>query len=177
MELLYSYCQAKSDWNDEGESEHRDKNEIEEWDKFEDLFAPNGNYRKLLKLYVRKSRGVAAATRWAHTPGAMGVPRGEEGFQVKEDWSGNGSVAKKKCGPMAPEDGTKGKRAGQHGSADCQRMMNNFKELMKGMGIPLAEETTVGASTVLTFFGIEVDTVKMEARSPDEKKRVMIEVI
>ena len=37
------------------------------------------------------------------------------------------------------------------------------------LGIPMAPEKTVGPSTTLTFAGIELDTVLMEARLPQEK--------
>ena len=36
-------------------------------------------------------------------------------------------------------------------------------------GIPMAPEKTVGPSTTLAFAGIELDTVLMEARLPQEK--------
>ena len=37
------------------------------------------------------------------------------------------------------------------------------------LGIPIAPEKTVGASTTLAFAGIKLDTVLMEARLPQEK--------
>ena len=37
------------------------------------------------------------------------------------------------------------------------------------LGVPLAEEKTVGPSTVITFLGIELDAIKFEARFPQGK--------
>ena len=51
----------------------------------------------------------------------------------------------------------------------CQADMNNFLNLCEYLGVPVAEEKTVGPHTVLQFAGTTLDTVKQEARLPDDK--------
>ena len=51
----------------------------------------------------------------------------------------------------------------------CQHQLDTFLMLWSFLGIPMAPEKTVGPSTTLTFAGIELDTVLMEARLPQEK--------
>ena len=46
----------------------------------------------------------------------------------------------------------------------CSRELSLFLELCSYLGIPMAPEKTVGPSTVLSFAGIELDTVRSEAR-------------
>lgn len=50
----------------------------------------------------------------------------------------------------------------------------SFETLCQYVGIPLAPEKTEGPTTCLTFAGIELDTEKMEARLPVEKKEKAI---
>ena len=51
----------------------------------------------------------------------------------------------------------------------CQADLNSFLNLCEYLGVPIAEEKTVGPHTVLQFAGITLDTVKQEARLPDDK--------
>ena len=51
----------------------------------------------------------------------------------------------------------------------CQADLNSFLNLCEYLGVPMAEEKTVGPHTVLQFAGITLDTVKQEARLPDDK--------
>jgi len=51
----------------------------------------------------------------------------------------------------------------------CQHQLDTFLMLCSYLGIPLAPEKTVGPLTTLTLAGIELDTVLMEARLPQEK--------
>ena len=51
----------------------------------------------------------------------------------------------------------------------CTADMNAFISLCEQMGLPLAPETTQGPTTVLPFLGIILDTVRLEARLPDDK--------
>ena len=53
--------------------------------------------------------------------------------------------------------------------ASCQHQLDNFLMFYRYLGIPMAPEKTVGPSTTLAFAGIELDTVLMEARLPQEK--------
>lgn len=51
----------------------------------------------------------------------------------------------------------------------CSRELALFLELCSYLGIPITPEKTVGPSTVLSFAGIELDTVRSEARLPHDK--------
>lgn len=51
----------------------------------------------------------------------------------------------------------------------CKAYLEIFLEICSKIGIPMAPEKTVGPSTLLTFLGIELDTVRQEARLPLEK--------
>ena len=51
----------------------------------------------------------------------------------------------------------------------CQKQLDTFFMLCSYLGIPMAPERTVGPSTTIAFAGIELDTVLMEARLPQEK--------
>ena len=51
----------------------------------------------------------------------------------------------------------------------CSRELALFLELCSYLGIPMAPDKTVGPSTVLSFAGIELDTVHSEARLPLDK--------
>ena len=51
----------------------------------------------------------------------------------------------------------------------CKRDLDNFVLLCNNLGVPLAPEKTVGPDTALQFAGITLDSVRMEARLPEEK--------
>ena len=51
----------------------------------------------------------------------------------------------------------------------CEADLGNFVSLCHQLGVPLAPEKTAGPDTVLQFAGITLDSVKGEARLPDEK--------
>ena len=48
----------------------------------------------------------------------------------------------------------------------CSRELAHFLALCSYLGIPMAPDKTVGPSTVLSFAGIELDTVHSEVRLP-----------
>lgn len=50
------------------------------------------------------------------------------------------------------------------------RDLKNFQIMSKNIGMPLAPEKTEGPNTCITFAGIELDSVAMVARLPDDKK-------
>ncbi|XP_069482685.1 uncharacterized protein [Ambystoma mexicanum] len=52
---------------------------------------------------------------------------------------------------------------------DCRRMLKWFQDLMEELGVPLAEDKTEGPAVVLTFLGIELDSVAMTSRLPHDK--------
>ncbi|KAM4661937.1 uncharacterized protein O3C94_010581 [Discoglossus pictus] len=58
---------------------------------------------------------------------------------------------------------------GSADSADCLRLMQGFKDLAEEFGIPLAVDKSEGPCQVLSFLGIEVDTMRMECRLPLDK--------
>ena len=51
----------------------------------------------------------------------------------------------------------------------CQRQLNLFVDLCGHLGVPIAPEKTCGPATTLSFPGIELDTIQLEARLPAEK--------
>ena len=53
--------------------------------------------------------------------------------------------------------------------AACSQQLSLFLRLCSYLGIPMAPEKTVGPQTTLSFAGIELDSVKMEARLPQDK--------
>ena len=53
--------------------------------------------------------------------------------------------------------------------SSCRRALFTFQEVSKYIGIPLAPHKTLGPVNQLTFLGIELDTIQMEARLPIDK--------
>ena len=51
----------------------------------------------------------------------------------------------------------------------CLEVLDSFKELCLDIGVPLSEEKTFGPEQILPFAGIELNTVDMYARLPDDK--------
>ena len=51
----------------------------------------------------------------------------------------------------------------------CSLSLRLFLDLCDFLGIPLAPEKTFGPSTILTFAGVELDTIRCESRLPEEK--------
>lgn len=51
----------------------------------------------------------------------------------------------------------------------CQLDLTNFLSMCQYLGVPIAEEKTVGPDTSLQFAGITLDSVLQEARLPDDK--------
>ena len=61
---------------------------------------------------------------------------------------------------------------GRCGSDQCKHLMQVFSQCMNQLGVPLADEKTVGPATVVCFLGLElhtVDSVEMLVRIPMEK--------
>lgn len=58
---------------------------------------------------------------------------------------------------------------GRPGTTDCLYLMSNFRSLCDKVGVPLAEEKTIGPSCIITFLGLEIDTIEMVIRIPQEK--------
>ena len=51
----------------------------------------------------------------------------------------------------------------------CKEGLVTFLEMCKDIGVPIAHEKTEGPLVVMTFLGIEVDTIKSETRLPYDK--------
>ena len=51
----------------------------------------------------------------------------------------------------------------------CSKSLYLFLDLCHYLGIPMAPEKTCGPSTILTFAGIELDTIRCESRLPEDK--------
>jgi len=51
----------------------------------------------------------------------------------------------------------------------CEHDLDNFIWMCNYLGVPLAPEKTVGSATVLQFAGITLDSVRQEARLPEDK--------
>ena len=58
---------------------------------------------------------------------------------------------------------------GPAGSSLCQQNLSTIQKVCASLGIPLALEKVEGPSTTLTFLGITLNTMRMEARLPDDK--------
>ena len=51
----------------------------------------------------------------------------------------------------------------------CRQGRDNVVRLCDHLGVPLAPENIIGPSQVLVFLGLEIDSVKMEIRLPEDK--------
>lgn len=51
----------------------------------------------------------------------------------------------------------------------CKFLLDEFSCLCRELGVPVAEEKTVGPVTCLTYLGYELDSEKMEIRIPQDK--------
>ena len=58
---------------------------------------------------------------------------------------------------------------GRPGSGECTFNCELLHHLCNKLGVPLAEEKSEGPATAITFLGIEIDSVAMELRLPQEK--------
>lgn len=58
---------------------------------------------------------------------------------------------------------------GPEGSTQCDRKLQGFVDLAAELGIPLVHEKTEGPTQVLTFLGVELDTIAQTSRLPLEK--------
>ncbi|XP_060111130.1 olfactory receptor 6N1-like [Heteronotia binoei] len=58
---------------------------------------------------------------------------------------------------------------GPAGSGQCNRLLRSFEDLAGELGVPLAHEKTEGLSLVITFLGIELDTIWQASQLPADK--------
>lgn len=59
----------------------------------------------------------------------------------------------------------------------CKAALQIFQETMSELGVPLADEKTEGPTTILVFLGLELDTVHMTVRIPEQKIQEVIQKI
>lgn len=58
---------------------------------------------------------------------------------------------------------------GPSDSDNCSVLMHTFSKICDTIGVPINDEKTVGPTTLLTFLGLDIDTVTMTLRIPIEK--------
>jgi len=63
------------------------------------------------------------------------------------------------------------------GSNNCNMLVSTFEEVCTEMGVPVAVEKSVGPTTVLTFLGLELDTVQMTVRVPAKKVEELLKLL
>lgn len=63
------------------------------------------------------------------------------------------------------------------GSDGCRHLLDTFRFLMGHFGVPLSAEKTEGPVTVLSFLGIEIDSVNMVFRLPVDKLARLTDLI
>ena len=61
--------------------------------------------------------------------------------------------------------------------AKCQSSLSSFLELCDSLGVPIAPEKTVGPAQVLSFAGIELDSLSSEARLPHNKLQESLDLL
>ena len=66
---------------------------------------------------------------------------------------------------------------GPPGSGVCGDNLSVVLDTCSQLGVPVAAEKTVGPATVVTFLGVEVDTVEMELRLPLRKLEKLKELV
>ena len=59
--------------------------------------------------------------------------------------------------------------AGKRQSNDCELLVHIFSSICMEIGVPIAEEKSVGPTTLLVFLGLELDSVIMSIRIPIQK--------
>lgn len=58
---------------------------------------------------------------------------------------------------------------GKAGSTQCKDLLECFLASCENLGVPIAEEKTLGPCTVLCFLGLEIDTVNLTIKIPAAK--------
>ncbi|CAJ0946547.1 unnamed protein product [Ranitomeya imitator] len=66
---------------------------------------------------------------------------------------------------------------GPANSEVCYQALVQFKDVMSCFGVPLSPEKTIGPASVITFLGIEIDSVAMEFRLPQDKIAKLLDLI
>ncbi|XP_053398262.1 uncharacterized protein LOC128556673 [Mercenaria mercenaria] len=66
---------------------------------------------------------------------------------------------------------------GKSGSDNCLTLVKAFEDICLQLGIPIAEEKSVGPVSVLTFLGFELDSDQMTIRIPFSKIQELLDLI
>ena len=66
---------------------------------------------------------------------------------------------------------------GEANTTQCSDLLNIFQDVCQKWGVPLADEKTVQPTEIITFLGIEFDTIAMELRLPGDKLKEIKERI
>lgn len=66
---------------------------------------------------------------------------------------------------------------GPKNSGRCESDLKVFLDLCKIIGVPIKQEKTVTATTNIIFMGLEIDSIKMEARLPEDKLAKLRELL
>lgn len=67
--------------------------------------------------------------------------------------------------------------AGTKDTFTCHHLMSYFSGTCQELGVPIAQDKTVGPVTVLTFLGLELDTNNMLIRIPGNKLQELLELL
>ncbi|KAK6165929.1 hypothetical protein SNE40_022735 [Patella caerulea] len=59
--------------------------------------------------------------------------------------------------------------AGASNSSDCLSLMKAFTDVCESLGVPIADDKTVGPTNQLTFLGLSIDTKNMQIKIPIDK--------
>lgn len=62
-------------------------------------------------------------------------------------------------------------------SPECQRALDILKRICAELGVILAPDKQDGPSTIITFLGILIDTIKQELRLPEDKLKRLLELV
>ena len=59
--------------------------------------------------------------------------------------------------------------AGESFTQNCAKLMETLVEVCKELGVPLAEDKTIGSTTQIILLGMEIDIVLMIMKIPQDK--------
>ena len=59
--------------------------------------------------------------------------------------------------------------AGVEGTNNCQLLMDTVFDISSELGVPIAENKTLGSTTCITFLGLDIDTLAMVVKIAEDK--------
>ena len=66
---------------------------------------------------------------------------------------------------------------GSPSMAECSAYLSVLQRVCQELGVPLAPEKQNGPTEVLTFLGIEIDTIRQELQLPMEKLQSLLQMV